>query len=202
LLLLAVVRGDVVTTDIGDEKLYDVDGIIQETEGITVEEYTDDGNQPVRPENPEPRDVTKPAEKHGRRRPPHRDSTTPPIGSLHRLVINPAGLSITSFVFNPTVTYSPWVERIFGSKAVYHNRTAGHSPLSREPLSLIEMHARTDIFRRAFTLPPEALQPHCSIEILGYGRLEVDYPMKENVKHGNFPSVGEFSSSVIYIGTV
>jgi len=186
------IRGDVLTTDIGDETLRDVYGIIQETEGITVEEYTDDGNQPVPPENRDPITAdSKQPEKRGRRFPPKRDSTAPPIGSLHRLSMNPEGLSVTSFVFNPTQTYSPWVDRIFGSKAVYHNRSSGHSALFRDPLSRQEILARSELFRRAFVLPQEAIQPACSIEVLGFGRLDVDYPLKENAKHGNTPSLGE-----------
>ena len=191
-LVLGPVRGDVLTKDIADEALEDVDGIIQETDGITVEEYTDDGNQPVPPENREPIVHADSAGKRGRRFPLRRDSTEPPIGSLHRLSMNPEALSVTSFLFNPTSTYSPWVDRIFGSRAVYHNRSSGHSPLFRDPLSRQEVLARSELFRRAFSLPPEAITPACSIEMLGFGRLEVDFPLKENVKHGNTPSVGEF----------
>lgn len=190
--LIAVACGDVVTKDLGDEALQDVDGIIQETEGITVEEYTDDGNQPVAPENQEPVDP-KQGEKRGRRIPHRRDPTSQPIGSLHKLVIDPEALSVTSFIFNPTMTHAPWVDRIFGSKAVYHNRTSGNSALNREPLSQTELLARTAIFRKQFTLPISALQPSCSIEMLGFGRLEVDHPLKENAKHGNFPQVGKES---------
>lgn len=190
----------IVVKDIADESLEDVDGIIQETEGITVEEYTDDGNQPVPPGQLENTDATV-NKKTGHRRFIHRDSTDPPLGSLHQLSMNPNGLSITSFIFNPTQTTSPWVDRILGSKAVYHNRSSGHSPLFRDPLSPTEIKARTDLFRRVFQLPQTAIMPACSFEILGFGRLEVDLPFKENFKYGNTPSVGKAELKIDKINT-
>ena len=185
----------VVTKDIADEKLENVDGIIQETEGITVEEYTDDGNTP----NPPPADDAGGKRTNGRRQTLRRDSTVAPLGSLHDLAINPEALSITSFIFNPTQTYSPWVEHMLGSKAVHHNRSSGHSPLFRDPLSAAEVKARTSLFRRAFVLPPEAVAPSCSIEVLGFARLDVDYPIKENVKHGNTPSLGSSQPASVFL---
>lgn len=186
------VYGKIVTADkLGDESLEDVDGIIQETEGITVEEYNDDGNQPVNP-NPSGDEHDPKAIKRNKL---YRSSPSS-YGSLHKLALDPKGLSLTSFLFNPTSTHSPWVSRIFGQRAVYHNRSSGRSALFRDPLSIEELRSRTQIFRRAFSLPEEAVQPPCSIEMLGFGLLDVDFPLKENVKHGNAPSLGQARLSI------
>lgn len=191
-------EGKVVTSDrLGDAALEDIDGIIQETEGITVEEYNDDGNMPV---NPHPSTGDEHDLKAIKRNKLYRSAQSP-VGSLHTLAVDPKGLSLTSFLYNPTATYSPWVQRHFGQKAVYHNRSSGNSALQRDPLTLGEIRSRQELFRRAFTLPDDAVQPLCSIEMLGYGLLDVDFPLKENVKHGQTPSVGKASLDIDKINT-
>jgi len=107
-----------------------------------------------------------------------------------KLSINASGLSITSFLWNPTPAKSEWVDRIFGGKAVYHNRTSGHTPLQRAELSLFEVEARTRIFEKGFRMPEHGIWPTCSFELLGFGLLEADFPIKGESKAGNTPAVG------------
>ena len=80
------------------------------------------------------------------------------------------GLTVTSFVFKShSVNSSEWVDRLFGSKAV-HN------------LKDLSAENSTAAFRSYFILPKDALHPKCSLELLGFAKLELHHPfMTSNV---------------------
>ena len=78
--------------------------------------------------------------------------------------VNHNSLTVTSVMFKPThATASEWVDRIFGSKAVY-NRTR---------LSLDDSYLS---FQKNFHLPAHAIHSKCSIELLGFAKLGVSEP--------------------------
>ena len=73
------------------------------------------------------------------------------------------GLTVTSFVFKShNASSSEWVNRLFGSKAVYN---------------LKDLHENsTASFRSLFVLPKDALHSKCSLELLGFAKLELHNP--------------------------
>lgn len=95
-------------------------------------------------------------------------------------------LTITAILFNPTTSHSQWVDRIFGFKSVFYPT----SHTSSDPLSEEEILMRHTSFQNIFQLPPQALYPPCSIELLGYAALEIADPFMSKSRHIN-ASVGE-----------
>jgi hypothetical protein len=86
------------------------------------------------------------------------------------MFVREKGLTLTSFRPNlPGSPPSEWVDRIFGSRAV-HNRdllSKDRDNTSSEAFSS---------FRENFKLPPYAINPPCSVEILGFVRLNQEKP--------------------------
>jgi hypothetical protein len=88
--------------------------------------------------------------------------------------VNSNDLTITSFLYNPTVAASAWVDRILGPKAVFFDKSPQNFWASSDkPLSKEEMNLRSTLFQNKMNLPPSALWPSCSFEMLGYIRLGV-----------------------------
>jgi hypothetical protein len=89
---------------------------------------------------------------------------------MTKLYVRERGLTLTSFRPNmPGSPPSEWIDRIFGSRAV-HNRDL----LSRNRDN-VSNEAFTS-FRENFQLPPNAINPPCSVEILGSVRLNQEKP--------------------------
>eukprot|EP01036_Dinobryon_divergens_P042462 gene42462-56430_t len=87
--------------------------------------------------------------------------------SLQRIVVDSKGLSVTSFKFNEKNKYSSWVDNLLGSKGI--------APAWGR-ISSIE--SRISYFNSEFKLPWYSVWPPCSIEILGYIKLDMDEPLK------------------------
>jgi hypothetical protein len=129
-------------------------------------------------------------EKKGRQMNPPNNET-----SLETFFINPEGLSITSFVYNPTKSYSSWIDRILGDKAVFFDKhVTDFQPNSDKPLSQDEIRKRTEIFRGHLKLPPYALWPACSFEVLGYVRLGIEEPFDYGLRKD--PIVGKATMQI------
>lgn len=82
-------------------------------------------------------------------------------------------LTITSVLYNPTNHVSDWVDKLFGSRAVFHqayiDEIRGISyDVGKEPLDDEEIFQRTQRFRNEFLMPNYALRPGCSVDLLGY----------------------------------
>ena len=86
---------------------------------------------------------------------------------------NSSTLTITSFAHNPGSTSSEWVFRILERKSVFHSKRSHYTNFTRsDPLTEEEMLSRVDNMRNAMQLPPYALLPLCSIEMLGFMKLD------------------------------
>lgn len=81
---------------------------------------------------------------------------------------SPETVTITSFHYNPTSAYSSWVDRIFGSKSIFHTETFVESFFDESVMSLNEQQKIFQNVSEVFELPANALWPSCSIEMLGY----------------------------------
>ncbi len=88
------------------------------------------------------------------------------------LLINISGLSITSVTYNPSSKHSPWVSRLLGEEAIFHNRS--YNFRAAQPLSPREKAERSQIFQKYFRLPSETLVSPCSLEIFGFIPTEID----------------------------
>jgi hypothetical protein len=89
--------------------------------------------------------------------------------------INSSALTIASVTYNPTYSKSSWINRLFGQEAIFHNRTYRNRVAN--PLTPDEKRERTKVFSDFFRLPPEAVLPPCSIEILAYALVDHDHPI-------------------------
>jgi hypothetical protein len=87
--------------------------------------------------------------------------------SLKRIVVNTKGLSVTSLKFNEKNKYSSWVDNLLGYKGIV--RAWG---------SISSIESRISYFNSEFKLPSYSVWPRCSIEILGYIKLDMDEPLK------------------------
>jgi hypothetical protein len=87
--------------------------------------------------------------------------------SLQRIVVDTKGLSVTSFKFNEKNKYSSWVDNLLGYKGIV--RAWG---------SISSIESRISYFNSEFKLPSYSVWPPCSIEILGYIKLDMDEPLK------------------------
>lgn len=87
--------------------------------------------------------------------------------------------------------------RIFGDQAVFHDKTRKQprSPLSRTELNEEEITYRVEEFRKVFKLPSYAQWPFCSIEMLGFGRLNKEKPLYDRSRYGP-PYVGNATLSL------
>ena len=89
---------------------------------------------------------------------------------MTKLYIRERGLTLTSF--RPNLLGSPpseWIDRIFGSRAV-HNRDLLSSDRDNSSNQAFSS------FRENFQLPAHAINPPCSVEILGFARLDQQKP--------------------------
>ena len=111
------------------------------------------------------------------------------LTSLDQKSINNTGLSITSFKFNPSSTSSEWIDRRFGSKSVFHPVRSISKVLSSSRLTNEEIIHRSSLIHSQFHLLPAHEWPICSIELLGFGLLGLEYPLLENLRFKQ-PSFG------------
>lgn len=96
-------------------------------------------------------------------------------------------LTITSVLYNPTNHVSDWVDTLFGSKAIinqaYIDDTLGILyDVGKEPLNHEEIFYRSQRFREKFSLPPYALWPGCSVDLLGYVHLSDEGPFTPSLR--------------------
>lgn len=125
--------------------------------------------------------------------------------SISKLTVNSSSLSITSFLFNPRSSHSPWVDRLLGSKSVFYKYDGVH-PLSERPLSKTEIELRHQTIKH-HKLPEFAIWPVCSFEILGYSLLGVDSPFlgSEKLVSPSFGHallmIGQWTIPCFYRGT-
>jgi len=86
---------------------------------------------------------------------------------------NSSGLTITSFAYNTGSSYTEWIGRIFGEKSVFNSKRTHYSNSTRSDfLTPEEIDSRAFNMRNAIRLPPFALFPACSIEMLGFVNLD------------------------------
>ena len=76
--------------------------------------------------------------------------------------------TVSSVSYNPSHGASDWVDRMFGSKAVFYQKHLEHYDLGDRPLTDAEIDDRSEIFWKHFQLPAYALWPACSVDALGY----------------------------------
>ena len=99
---------------------------------------------------------------------------------LRDFVINANSISITSFAFNPSEKTSSWVDRIFGSKAVYWNEPFVHNgnvSIMGGNSNTRDIPKAAERFRQhAGEFPLSYEWPQCSIEMLGIARLGIQSP--------------------------
>lgn len=93
-------------------------------------------------------------------------------------------LTVSSMLYNPTSHVSTWVDNIFGSKAIFYN-TKGKidDAWDKKALSKVELFNRTARFRKVFVLPDYALEPVCSIEVLGFVKISEEGPFYPNLRN-------------------
>ena len=91
---------------------------------------------------------------------------------------NSNGLTITSINFNSGNNYSPWVDRVFGSKAFVRRPAFDDKP-----------HLFFEFFKSNFTIQEESFWPTCSVELLGYGKHDVDEPLTNSIRDSH-PATG------------
>lgn len=101
--------------------------------------------------------------------------------------INTSALTVSSITYNPSSKYSDWVSRLFGEQAIFHNRS--FSKRAGAYLLPEEKFDRSRIFKEHFQLPPEAILPSCSFEIMGFALVDFDHPISHYYMH-TAPSVG------------
>lgn len=101
--------------------------------------------------------------------------------------INTTALTVSSITYNPSSKYSDWVPRLFGEHAIFHNRTFAKK--AGASLSPEEKSDRSRIFRDHFQLPPEAILPSCSFEMMGYAMVDFDHPISHYYMN-TAPSIG------------
>ena len=77
-------------------------------------------------------------------------------------------LTMSSVLYNPTNHVSAWVDKIFGSKAIFYPRSGVDGTLEVKELSDYEIHERSENFRVKFSMPYYAEWPSCSVELLGF----------------------------------
>lgn len=104
------------------------------------------------------------------------------------LLIQPNTLSILSIQYNPTPhSYSDWIERIFGDRAIFHNRSYDSQSLKKlQPQEFIE---RREIFQAFFTLPDGVRNASCSFEFFGFVPVNTHRPFTWGDKEYR-PSMG------------
>ena len=82
-----------------------------------------------------------------------------------------SNLTLTSIIYNPTSHLSEWVEKIFGSKGIFHNKVSPGGILDETDLTAEEIIYRSQHFKSRFSLPHYAIWPSCSFELLGFVRV-------------------------------
>jgi hypothetical protein len=105
------------------------------------------------------------------------------------MFLNASTLSISSITYNPNSVQSLWIQRLFGSDAIFYNRTVDtlKSPKSVRKEEKLE---RVLNFQRHYKLPPEFVLPSCSIEMLGYAHVTGEAPFSfEAAKQA--PTIGK-----------
>lgn len=108
--------------------------------------------------------------------------------SVNPINWDPNALTITSINFNKGNNYSPWVEKIFGSKAF----------VSRPEFEKDKFKG-FEYFKNNFSIPTRALWSSCSVELLGFGRHDVDEPLTNSIRMSH-PATGYGSFSFGIIG--
>ena len=79
-----------------------------------------------------------------------------------------SNLTLTSIIYNPTSHLSGWVDKIFGSKSIFHIKVSSSDILDETDLSAEEIIYRSEHFKSRFSLPHYAIWPSCSFELLGF----------------------------------
>lgn len=112
------------------------------------------------------------------------------IGSLQQLFINSSSLSITSFKYNPTSATSDYIENIFGPKSIFLPKDTDSKKRRRKNSHQV-VDDFIDIGRRKVlnSVNISTVNPKCSLELLGFGVLELDDPFTLKFRHDN-PSIG------------
>jgi len=119
-------------------------------------------------------------------------SVSSSLTSLLQFNVNASALTITGLQYNPSPVPSEWVERIFGGRAIFYQKNLGppRTALSRKELMLEEIEWRTQNVRKKWFLPEYAVWPLCSIELLGYARLEKSSPFTYKDRNGKAIPIG------------
>lgn len=98
--------------------------------------------------------------------------------SVYPINWDPNALTITSINFNKGNNYSPWVDRVFGSKAF----------VQRPEFEKFKFKG-FEYFKQNFSIPSTALWSPCSVELLGFGRHDVDEPLTNSIRMSH-PATG------------
>lgn len=80
-------------------------------------------------------------------------------------------LTMTSIIYNPTSHMSEWVDKIFGSKGIFYEKNA-QNIMDEKDLTADEINYRSRHFKSRFSLPNYAIRPSCSIELLGFVKVD------------------------------
>lgn len=117
--------------------------------------------------------------------------------SVQDIQVYPDALTITSIQFNPNSHYSDWIQRIFGSQAIFNQIHNNFSiAVSPDPISIQEDQKRHDNVKEYFELPVATHWPKCSFESLGYAFLDAEEPIKESTRKYK-PSFGKASLQML-----
>ena len=103
-------------------------------------------------------------------------------------VINTSSLSVASVIYNPSSFTSPWVRRLLGEEAIFHNRS--YTNYAGAHLKAREKYERAKVFSQFFSLPIESRVSSCSFELLTYGLVDYDHPLSHYYMY-TAPSVGK-----------
>lgn len=105
--------------------------------------------------------------------------------------INANELTITSLILNPTIKHSSWIKSLFGSKSRFWYKTPNNEVDSPEKLSNTEKNTGKRLVNEFIRnkLPDYAYSSTCSIEILGFVKLNEQQPFYLNNKY-KYPPTG------------
>jgi hypothetical protein len=106
--------------------------------------------------------------------------------SVESFSINPNGLSVTSFYFNPTRQRSAWVDHMLGSQSVQYNYSQPRELIAYHPILPEGIFDQKLINRIA----------HCSFDILGFGVVKNAKPLHQEYRYRK-PSSGFASMKLI-----
>ena len=92
-------------------------------------------------------------------------------GTLDYFELNDTQFFISSFQFNPSDSFSPWVQRIIGENALHFNASEFTVHWFYRKA---ELRMKMKAFQKRLQLPTSTFSPSCSIEMLGFILLNTD----------------------------